>query len=121
MRSPDGAGTSATLLQKVTPFFVSASAHSAKTAPGGESAPAPRNHGSTTALSVADGVSPSSICFAWYQPIPRLGTPAPTTTTSQVLAEAITAALRGAKGAAGAPMSSDELAYWMRWSMAGAG
>ena len=46
--------------------------------PGGLSAPAPRNHGSTTCVSSAAGHSPFSICGAWNQPMPRLGAPHPT-------------------------------------------
>ena len=37
--------------------------------------------GSTTAVISAEGTSPSSICFPWYQPMPRFGTPQPTRTT----------------------------------------
>ena len=74
---------SATDLQSLTPV---PSAHSLNTLPGGESAPSPRNQGSTIAASLEVGTSPSSICFAWYQPIPRLGTPQPTNTTSHVSA-----------------------------------
>jgi len=54
-----------------------------RTLPGGESAPCPRNHGSTTVVSRALGTSPSRSCFAWYQPMPRFGTPHPIRITSQ--------------------------------------
>ena len=88
IRGPSGFGTSATDLQKATPFGPVSAAQAANVAPGGESAPGPRNHGSTTALRDAEGVSPSSICLAWYHPMPRLGTPAPTQITSHVASAA---------------------------------
>ena len=54
-----------TSLQNLVPCAASiSSAHALKASPGGESAPAPRNHGSTTEVSFAEGTSPSSICFA---------------------------------------------------------
>jgi len=80
---------SATLAQNLMPWFdFISSAHALNSLPGGESAPAPRNHGSHTVVSLADGTSPSIICFAWYQPMPRFGTPQPTSTTSHVPAVA---------------------------------
>jgi len=43
----------------------------ANSAPPGPSFPPPKNQGSTMSVSVAEGTSPSKICLAWYQPMPR--------------------------------------------------
>ena len=67
----------------------------ANSAPPGPSAPPPRNHGSTISVSVAEGTSPSRICFAWYQPMPRPGMPQPTSATGVVEAARV-ASHRGA-------------------------
>ena len=66
VRSPSATGTASTESQKATPFSFIASAHSANALPGGLSAPAPKNHGSTTAVTAALGTSPSITCLAWY-------------------------------------------------------
>ena len=68
----------------------------ANSAPPGPSAPPPRNQGSTMSVNVADGTSPSKICLAWYQPMPRPGMPQPTSATGVVEAARV-ASHRGAR------------------------
>ena len=80
---PSGFGMSAMDAWKRT--FPSCSAlKAANSAPPGPSLPPPRNHGSTISVSVAEGTSPSRICLAWYQPMPRPGMPQPTSATGVV-------------------------------------
>ena len=50
--------------------------------------PGPINHGSTMKHSLAEGHLSLIICTAWYHPIPLLGAPHPTRTTSHCLSPA---------------------------------
>ena len=82
---PSGLGMSAMLAWNRTLPSCSA-LKAANSAPPGPSLPPPRNQGSTMSVNVADGTSPSRICLAWYQPMPRPGMPQPTSATGVVLA-----------------------------------